>query len=76
MDQQDKKLAKNTHVYGTNGPLVVETPDFKTKASLGFLKSANILGFPVKDINDGKQEITFGETCIFFSKNVKKIISA
>ena len=60
MDQQDRKLAQNTQVYGTKGPLVVETPDFKTEASLGFLKAAEILGFPVKDINDGKWS-TFGQ---------------
>ena len=54
MDQKDRKLAKNTHVYGTKGPLVVETPDFKTKASLGFLKAAEKLGCSVKDINNGK----------------------
>ena len=54
MDQQDRKLAQNTQVYGTKGPLVVETPDFKTEASLGFLKAAEILGLSVKDINDGK----------------------
>ena len=54
MDQQDRKLAKNTQVYGTKGPLVVETPDFKTEASLGFLKAAERLGLSVKDINAGK----------------------
>ena len=81
MDQQDRKLAQNTQVYGTKGPLVVETPDFKTKASLGFLKAAEILGLSVKDINDGKWNGVHLDNTLrtkyFLKKTYKeKIISA
>ena len=39
MDQQDLKLARNSKVYGQNGPLVVETPDYKSPISFAFLQS-------------------------------------
>ena len=39
MDQQDPKLARNSKVYGKNGPLVVETPDYKSPISFAFLQS-------------------------------------
>ena len=54
MDQQDPILAQNTKVYGTGGPLVVETPSYRSVVSEALLKAASEAGYKVKDINDGE----------------------
>ena len=54
MDQQDPKLALNTQVYATGGPLVVETPSYRSLVSEAFLSAASEAGYAVKDINDGQ----------------------
>ena len=53
MDQQDPKLALNTQVYATGGPLVVETPSYRSLVSEAFLSAASEAGYAVKDTNDG-----------------------
>ena len=53
MDQQDPILAKNTNVYATGGPLVVETPSYRAIVADALLSAASEAGYPVKDINDG-----------------------
>ena len=54
MDQQDPKLALNTQVYATGGPLVVETPSYRSLVSEAFLRAASEAGYAVKDTNDGQ----------------------
>ena len=53
MDQQNLNLAKNTKVYARGGPLVVETPDYKSPLAFALLQGGYKLGYPIKDINDG-----------------------
>ena len=54
MDQQDPKLALNTQVYATGGPLVIETPSYRSLVSEAFLRAASEAGYAVKDTNDGQ----------------------
>ena len=54
MDQQDPKLALNTQVYATGGPLVIETPSYRSLVSEAFLRAASEAGYTVKDTNDGQ----------------------
>ena len=54
MDQQDPKLALNTQVYATGGPLVIETPSYRSLVSEAFLSAASEAGYAVKDTNDGQ----------------------
>ncbi len=54
MAQQDLTLLKaNPRVYGVKGPLIVETPDFRSAVSQAFLAAAKEQGFAVRDTNDG-----------------------
>jgi choline dehydrogenase-like flavoprotein len=56
MNQQNPVLARNTQLYSTKGPLVVESPSYKTPLAGAFLKAAKFNGFQVKDVNDGDAE--------------------